>query len=614
MSETDVIQETQTPPCGYSNGMLRYIVPFYISERAAADSADHPYEWACGCFDGARDGGHGRWEPVTDYQFQRDVYEHIAHWMAPRQTSLEIGRSWLYAPFERDGHQRPDIGWWCEDQHIMPVQVTRLGVSLFASGIGFLWYELQRSRKEALAGEDVTELFAFSNQFKKLSYSGVPLLDLGSPSILVTEAELSAMAAGPEDEAVELLDAEGGKLNRLRRQALRDWLRQKNEKLPMRLLEGQIGETYYRLPVSAGGSEAGWQLLRRRPEMGLWLQELLTSTCEGVSFFVSARKDGPRTVTVPDKALVFGYLATDIADADGLRDAVCRLARGYSMRYDFSRTQTEDALELFRQTMIYAGHEGCGIISGRGAAEFYQGGFLQNAKAIYFWIYMLALQQLYGAINFSRRIAQELPTDPNAYLVDDEHDGYAGVMDRLLLAMNAFLIKNDFGLVSGTHHQNEYYQYIRRRLSIAENTENLYSGLRALSEMQQNRLRAERQRRLEEEQKRERERAEELRAREKQEDDQARRRESRMNRALGAIAFFTVVSALTDAFALVRGIGEIIPRVKASWTWTPVSVTLVALLAALVVGIITVFVTALTIYLRSARRDDRPKPTKTETL
>ena len=154
------------------------------------------------------------------------------------------------------------------------------------------------------------------------------------------------------------------------------------------------------------------------------------------------------------------------------------------------------------------------------AAEFNRYVFPDRFETCYFWIYMLIIQQSYGLKAFAQRISECTSEDPYAH---------TEAMDRLLIEISGFLVRNEFPSVSDAHHINEYYHYGLTQLNVRQESALLHDSLNAMTQLQNSWRQTEEARR------------------EKVSSD-------RLETALGLLALLTVISALCDSVGLITGI------------------------------------------------------------
>ena len=528
----------------YTKGLLRYIVPFYVDGEG--ERFIPSYASLCRRVDEKRavirSGGAAEalWQPYADadYGTAPDLYEHIAASLRC-QGGLHpgaIAQTWRYRPFELGGNKRRGLLWVRRDGTVQRLHVAHLGVTLFTSGVGFLWYELGEGRGEALHDSDIGDLLEFSNQFKELSRApGRRLLDGDLPA---APADGEDPAAKPDPEVLAARAVAADKRCAHLDEAART------------RLQAQLARVFAERGVvwlpAQGREPPRWAA--RLDDFGRWLRDLLCDTLGPVRFFLEAQKNG---LHMPDKALVFAYADTECADMSALRRCACLLGKGYDEKYQVFDATPEKTLQLFGNACCYISREGCAYVAGKQAGAFFDQPFADRFRTIYFWVYMLLLQQAYGLLNYARLMAVALPADAQAYREDEADAVYARRMDRLLLEMNTFLVTNQFASVSGIHHINDFYLYGSRRLAIEAETESLYNGLRALGDMQRERVRLTREREERERQARE-ERAQ------RQRDEQEAAADRKVERGLSILSIVALVSALCDTLGLFTGFHDVV--------------------------------------------------------
>ena len=279
--------------------------------------------------------------------------------------------------------------------------------------------------------------------------------------------------------------------------------------------------------------------------LSVWIRDFLRSQLGQVRFFESLRINGEQ---VPVRALRFADAVLDREDSEPHFIRACQLARGYNSVSVPGQNSADAHLEYFQGTCIHISREGCAYVASASAPEFNRGSFLDRFETCYFWIYLLMLQQSYGLKVFARRIAECTSADPYAHTKE---------MDRLLIEISGFLVRNEFPSVSDAHHINEYYHYGLSQLRIREESLQLRDGLNTMTQLQNS------WRQLEESR------------REKISND-------RLETGLAMLALLAVISALCDSVGLITGILD--EHLRGTW-WIPV-----ALQWLLVVGIVVLAV------------------------
>lgn len=582
MSNSEMSIQSETP-VGYDHALLRYVVPFFFDKQEDMADRRSAYEEICDAFNNKtrkkKDKKTGEesdvkvWEPMVDYGVSPDLYDHIAQWLLPegggdsRKTGRpEIGRSWHYAPFQLGSNQWKMLGWIDQDGNVLNTAISSLGVTVFVTGIGFVWFEVvQKYGKkaegkktfDALAGSNISELLNYSNELKELAKDCKRIVDLSIPRIRIDDEDLRGIIVENKKEQEKIKVLKGslfeGESVLLDEEKLIACTQKNGQGLNELQLNAMRDHSCVIIPAhvkAMDNQQKAWDIYVPVPGLGKWIVSILEDTTGGIRYFASVgRTANGGKVQVPDKALLFAYTEADIVDKGILRETTCRIAKGYTDRYRISDAVKEATIGLFNDTCAYIGREGMGYVAGENAADFYKTDFRNRFGSVYFWTYMLLLQQSYGILNFSRKIAKTLPANPEAYLNDNDNGYYADSMDRLLLEMNSFSVKNKYAAVSSIHHINDFYRYGYAQLSIAEEMESLNEGLKALGEMQSDR-------RQREEEKREKERIRKEAELREEEEHKGKQKEAKTNKALTYLSFLAIISLLCDSIGLIAGIRD----------------------------------------------------------
>lgn len=255
---------------------------------------------------------------------------------------------------------------------------------------------------------------------------------------------------------------------------------------------------------------------------GEWISELLSRFYSNCHFFNAVGRNLDR----PDTALIFNYAVLDGELEEDLSRTACVLANGYTDRYRLHPSAFSDIVNPFENTCWYASKGGCGYF----AANASPNGFFENALSTriridYFFMYILALYQSYSLLNYLRRMSSEHSADPNKYLHLSEEGTSLG---HFVAEINTFLMKGMYSSVSYIHHQNEFFEYLQKRLNIKDNIESISLGIDALVNLQ--RLQKDKYDAL----------------RKEAESERSAAREKRVNGALAIISLLSVFSAVND--------------------------------------------------------------------
>ena len=246
-------------------------------------------------------------------------------------------------------------------------------------------------------------------------------------------------------------------------------------------------------------SDAGEQFL-----MGDWIACILQLVIPDVRYYTPRRNviynatDPDSPVFVPDKALLYTYLAYDQTEAADGRYVAYHLTKGYKGSYSMPDDIESRMRFPFSNVICYACNEGVGYYARIEEKNrvFFEEGMCRRFMSDYFVMYMLALNVYYSLILFADRIDDELPADALAYMPQDMYDSsdpFAYDKDslyvlerkvtRLTTEFNVFISKNVRVSVSQTEHHNDFYEYIVSVLRINESINNLRTGLSALNKV-----------------------------------------------------------------------------------------------------------------------------------
>ncbi|MCR5032592.1 MAG: hypothetical protein K6A92_07005 [Lachnospiraceae bacterium] len=252
--------------------------------------------------------------------------------------------------------------------------------------------------------------------------------------------------------------------------------------------------------------------------------------------FSREKKDAQGNVTMPsreypDKAILFTYLLLDGDSEDAIDDlekTAYYFSSGYTSRYHISQITRARMYEPFEGVRWFATRDGAGYYALRTEDNrmFFQNNLAGKIRVDYFLFFILALHQSYALNNYQRRITAELSANPNSYL---NESASAQKMEHLLAEINVFAMKSIYMSVSHVQHQNDFFEYLQKNLEIQEDMESLSLGIESLTEL--SRL---------------------------QREDSEKENEKKINTILGIISLLTIVSALTDGFAIIQNYQQLL--------------------------------------------------------
>ena len=130
--------------------------------------------------------------------------------------------------------------------------------------------------------------------------------------------------------------------------------------------------------------------------------------------------------------------------------------------------------------------------------------------------------------------------------------------------INIFLVKSVYSSVSHISHQNDFYEYLLRRLRIRENIEGLTIGLESLEKLQEAR---------------ERERIQRIESLENEEQELS---DDRLNIGLGLISNLALVSAIADGYGAADALVKLFHLPECMRVWISVILLILVVIIAVI--------------------------------
>ena len=217
--------------------------------------------------------------------------------------------------------------------------------------------------------------------------------------------------------------------------------------------------------------------------VGEWIDDIAKTISETITYYPSRVRtiDGVKRI-LPDKAVLFQCGTVD--EIDDIDNGIVYLSRGYKSSYKLNEDLSDEIYQPFQNVKCYASSEGCGYYAIVNKND--QGFFLdlKKVRGDYFSLYLLALYQSYTLLRYSELIAKKLSAKHDDY--NDYSKELEDNLDAITTGLNVFLAKSVYSSVSHVQQQNEFFNYVSRRLLIKENISSVSAGIEALNNIESN--------------------------------------------------------------------------------------------------------------------------------
>lgn len=453
----------------------RYIVPFMFCSETSYDKlveeiAKNPL-WNI--------------QKMHEQKVEQDLYRMIVDCFEMDEKQNNIGCSLHYC---MPGNNILEIN-YTKFKIDFVVSITDLGLYLFRSGVGFLWYEISLPQ-----GAAADEIMLFQNEFKELSYERF-------------------VSKRRENDRYTF-----------------EW----NEDRDTGIL------------------------------MGHWINQLLAQFPFTVTYYAERGDCLEKGKCIPDKAILFNYVVMAGEDKEQWWDYIYRITNGYNKKYMRKSDFSNDILEPFEHAYCYATSQGCGYyaILNEQNHNFYMRTFRKKVMVDYFLLEILALYQYYSILKFTKNMEGELSAEREKYQLESED--ILSVLKNLSAEINIFLVKSVYSSVSHISHQNDFYEYLLRRLRIRENIEGLTIGLESLEKLQEAR---------------ERERIQRIESLENEEQELS---DDRLNIGLGLISILALVSAIADGYGAADALVKLFHLPECMRVWISVILLILVVIIAVI--------------------------------
>lgn len=410
---------------------MRYIVPFSFCNEG------YCVENVCNQVD--EEGN--RWVQTSVKSGDQDLYKFVLDSFADYGSRIDnsyVASSFMYQT--QDGSPAKRLRYYenyydnriRKFNYIADFDIKELGLFLFGTGIGFLWYEISdfyRVKEDVGMGEmpvdyemPLNKLYEFQFQFKELNRSRF--------------AELFRCKKGEEEELFLMGNWIAGLLAALN------------------------------LKVNFFAERENERVFTDRPNECLW---------------------------VPDKAVLFSYGTFNeekVGVGFDFSGPAYYLTKGYKLSYATPENVREQMRYPFRNVCFYAAQEGTGYFSIYNEKNYsnFLGNMYDKVMNDYFLMYILLLHQKYTIVKFRGEIGANMSAVAAEYSERVIHSGEAEkaflaneeLLDEMVTKLTVFIMKNMHTSVSHIHHQNDFYSYVSEQLEIQKECSDLSQGVRVL--------------------------------------------------------------------------------------------------------------------------------------
>ena len=217
--------------------------------------------------------------------------------------------------------------------------------------------------------------------------------------------------------------------------------------------------------------------------VGEWIDDIAKTISESITYYPSRVRtiDGIKR-TLPDKAVLFHCGTVDATD--NIDNVIVCLSRGYKSSYKLNKNLRDELYQPFQNVKCYTSSEGCGYYAAVNKNDHAFFLDLNKVREDYFCLYLLALYQSYTLLRYSELIAKKLSAKYDDY--NDYSKELEDNLDAITTGLNVFLAKSVYSSVSHVQQQNEFFNYVSKRLLIKENINSVSAGIEALNNIESN--------------------------------------------------------------------------------------------------------------------------------
>lgn len=389
------------------------------------------------------------WEEYCIGNKECDLYDSIQKLMQCSSTEKQgIGQVYRINPNCKQKYL-PILNTSWDDGDAVELLVTDMGLHIFQTGVGFLWYELN------IKTSDINIIMSINSALKELVYS--------NKKILITKTEMvnknypntnyKILSDIPLGESQQLfIKIDGKNAGYIRRTELINEI----ENEPTLIF-------YYR-------NNQLWFKYRREVEFSfaLFITEQLSPFYQ-VDYFASREINiEGKPVLISDKAILFSIIIEQGLEGKDMLPYLYWIGKGYVDSYfvpsSFVNNSELFTYESFQNSVWYSSIEGCSQITCKSDNEvrstFFDTTYISRIED-YFYIYTLVLYQYYGLLKYNNEISK-FPNDIS---------GYNKIKTRRLLneykqKLSFYLMNSMFLDVSHISHHNMFFDYIKESYKI----------------------------------------------------------------------------------------------------------------------------------------------------
>ena len=420
---------------------LRYIVPFEYNPKKERfeeiikkvdEYIDYPYSF----MGNINKNIEARWKRSSLRHLNQDVYGYIIDEFVLegdidyKDEVNKMGIYWNYDLFKKD----PFVVYFDKE---VPIEINDMGLYIFRSGVGFLWYEIKTDHFNTSI-----DLIRFQNIFKQLDRSYDHHISFKKDKFIgldnIEDNDIPIILGSYFAERLAFLNI---KFQAERKNVYSDLLK----------------DIYPSMTIEE-------------------INNLLPEYC-------------------PDKSILFSYVVYKRDEAWQKNDETLKTAyyttNGYRESYEMSDIIKDSVANPFSNVYWIASKEGCGYFAWErnDNSDFFENNQYYKVMDDYFILYLRALFQSFSLMKYSVYTSKILTSNYDDYLtVSDKTEIHYDEISSIGAEINLFIVKSLVTSVSHIQHQNEFYAYVVDRIKVNEDVNSVTAGLNVLNDMQNDTL------------------------------------------------------------------------------------------------------------------------------